>query len=128
MKEKLLTLLENSYAEYSKFKVSCVLVCKDKKEFYGVNVENSSFGATICAERNAIFSAITCGYKASDFDKIYIMNNGGKICTPCMLCRQVFVEFFSSDVEVYCYDINGNYKKYTVGILCPDSFSMEDLK
>ena len=67
MIEKLLELQNNSYSPYSNYKVSAIAVMKDNKEFYGVNVENASFGATICAERSAILSAISNGYKKGDF-------------------------------------------------------------
>ena len=73
MQEKLNKLLENAYAPYSNYQVACIVVMKDGKEFNGVNVENASFGATICAERVAITSAIAHGYKKNDFKEIYIM-------------------------------------------------------
>ena len=57
MEEKLKNLLEHAYAPYSKYRVSAIVVMKDNHEFYGVNVENASYGATICAERNAILNA-----------------------------------------------------------------------
>ena len=74
IKLKLKELLNNSYAVYSNYNVSCVLETKDNNYFYGVNVENASYGATICAERSAITNAITNGYKKHDFKRIYIMN------------------------------------------------------
>ena len=67
MKEKLIKLLDNSHSPYSKYRVSAIVTMKDGKEFSGVNVENASFGATICAERNAILNAITNGYGKGDF-------------------------------------------------------------
>ena len=73
MKEKLLELHKNSYAPYSKFPVSAVVVCKDGKEFYGVNVEDASTRAGTCAERCALFSALAAGYKKGDFKEINIM-------------------------------------------------------
>ncbi|MDE5538947.1 MAG: hypothetical protein K2J20_00470 [Bacilli bacterium] len=66
MREKLVKLLDNSYSPYSKFRVACIAVMKDGKEFPGVNVENASYGASICAERSAILSAISNGYKRYD--------------------------------------------------------------
>ena len=71
MREKLIKLLDNSYSPYSNFKVAAILITKDGKEFYGVNVENASYGASICAERSAIVSAISNGYKKYDFENIY---------------------------------------------------------
>ena len=63
MREKLISLLNNSYSPYSKFRVSAIVVMKDGKFFNGVNVENASYGGSICAERNAINAAISNGYK-----------------------------------------------------------------
>ena len=72
IKLKLKELLNNSYAVYSNYKVSCILETKDNNYFYGVNVENASYGATICAERSAIVSAISKGYQKGDFKELYI--------------------------------------------------------
>ena len=68
MYEKLLNLLNNSYCPYSNFRVSAIAIMNDLKEFSGVNVENASYGACICAERSAIVSAISNGYKKGDFN------------------------------------------------------------
>ena len=67
MQERLKELLKNSYSPYSNFKVAAIVVMKDGKEFNGVNVENASYGAAICAERSAIVSAISAGYRNGDF-------------------------------------------------------------
>lgn len=127
MKEKLQKLLDNSYAKYSNYKVSAILVTKDGKEFYGVNIENASYGATICAERSAIFSAISNGYKKDDFAILYEMNSSQDIGSPCMLCRQVFVEFFNPNMEIVSMNINGDEKRYFVSDLCPYPFTEENL-
>ena len=103
MKDKLEKLLDNAYAPYSNFKVACIIKTKDNQEFIGVNVENASYGATICAERSAILSAISHGYKKGDFQEIHIMNSSSKIATPCFICRQVLIEFCSPDTLVYLY-------------------------
>ena len=66
MKEQLINLLKNSYSPYSNFRVASIAVMKDGKQFKGVNVENASYGACICAERSAIVSAISNGYKKHD--------------------------------------------------------------
>lgn len=128
MKEKLLKLLENSYSPYSHFAVAAIVVTHDNKEFNGVNFENASYGSTICAERNAIGSAIAAGYKKGDFKEIYLMLSSGEFATPCFACRQVLQEFMDKDNLVICVDKNGNQKAYTVLELCPYPFSEEDLK
>ncbi len=128
MQDKLRKLLKNAYAPYSKYQVGAILVTKDGKEFEGVNVETASYGGTICAERNAILNAITNGYKRSDFSKLYVMNSSNKVGSPCMICRQSFVEFFDKDMEIICYDINGNEVVKKVMDLCPYPFSEDNLK
>lgn len=129
MYEKLLKLLDNSYSPYSKFRVASIIVMKDGKEFVGVNVENASYGASICSERSAIVSAISNGYKKGDFSKLYVIcGDSNTISTCCFACRQVITEFFDKDSEIYCYDKKGNYKKFLVSELCPYPFDEEDLK
>lgn len=128
MKDKLKKLLENSYSPYSKFRVSCIVVMRDRREFFGVNVENASYGAGICAERNAIIQAIANGYKKGDFEKIYVMCDNDKIGMSCMICRQVMIEFFERDKEVIAMNPNGDVEVHTVAELCPYPFSEEDLK
>lgn len=127
MQEKLREILKNSYSPYSNFKVAAIVVMKDGSEFKGVNVENASYGAAICAERSAIVSAVSSGYKIGDFKELHVMVRSGKIGMPCFICRQVISEMFEKDNNVYCYDTNGNVKKYTVEQLCPYPFGKEDL-
>ena len=128
MEESLKRLLKNSYSPYSGFKVAAIALMKDGKTFAGVNVENASFGATICAERNAITSAITSGYKKGDFSKLYIMCDSERISTCCFLCRQTINEFFSKDDEVICYSNDGDKESFLVKDLCPYPFGSSDLK
>ncbi len=128
MKDKLVKLLDNSYSPYSNYKVSAIVVMNDGTTFEGVNIENASYGATICAERTAIFSAIAAGYKRYDFKEIYIMNGTEKIGSSCFICRQVMSEMFKKDARVVSMNINGDEKVYTIEELCPSPFSDEDLK
>lgn len=128
MKDKLLELQKNSYAPYSDFHVSAIVVMNDGVEFRGVNVENASFGATICAERSAIVSAISAGYKKGDFKELNVMVSSGEVGMPCFICRQVISEFFDKDATVRCFATTGEYKEYTVEEICPYPFGSEDLK
>ena len=128
MKEKLIKLLSNSYSPYSKFRVSSIAVMKDGKEFCGVNFENASYGASICAERNAINSAIAAGYKKYDFEILYVMCDNQKIGMSCMLCRQVISELFESEKKIVAMNPNGDEIVHTVAQLCPYPFNEEDLK
>ena len=125
MREELVKNLENAYAPYSEFKVSAIVVTEDGKKFTGVNVENASYGATVCAERVAILKAISEGY--SSFKELHVMSNSDEEVMPCFLCRQVIVEFFDKDDYIYTYDKNNTYK-YKVSELCPKAFTKEDLK
>ena len=127
MKDKLLKLMDNAYCPYSKFPVSCVVVTKDLKEFSGVNIEDASTRAGACAERVALFSCITAGYKKGDIKEINIMTKG-EISTPCFVCRQMILELCDSNVNVNCYNTDGVLKTYTVLELCPYPFDSEDLK
>ena len=101
MREKLIELLNNSYSPYSHFRVSAILVCKDGNEFRGVNVENAAYGSSICAERSAILSAVSNGYKKGDFEALYVMCDNEKIGMPCFQCRQVFAELFDKDAHIH---------------------------
>lgn len=126
MREKLEKLLNNSYSKYSGYSVSAICVMNDGKEFNGVNVENASFGATICAERVAITNAITYGYKKSDFKELHVMVKSEKLGTPCFVCRQVISEFFDEESLIKLYS-NNDEKEYLVKELCPYPFSEENL-
>ena len=128
MKDKLKELLNSSYSPYSHFRVASIVVMKDGREFRGVNVENASYGATICVERSAIVSAISAGYKKHDFETLYVMCDNEKIGFSCMLCRQVISEFFEPDKKVIAMNPNGEEISLTVKELCPYPFSDEDLK
>ena len=128
MKEKLIKLLDNSYSPYSNFRVSSIVVMKDGKEFNGVNVENASYGASICAERIAILSAISAGYKRYDFDKLYVMCDSDKIGMSCFECRMVISELFDSNCMIISMNPKGKEEIHTVAELCPYPFSDKNLK
>ena len=127
MIESLEELLKNAYAPYSKFKVAAIVETKDHKFFGGVNVENANY-TSICAERNAIASAVARGYKKGDFERIYIMFENGKIGWPCMACRQVILEFFEKDKLITSVDKSGHMESHSVLEMCPYAFDSEDLK
>lgn len=126
MKEKLEKLLDNAYAPYSNFKVACIIITNDNQEFVGVNIENASYGATICAERSAVVNAISHGYKKGDFKEIHIMNASEKIASPCFICRQVLIEFFNQDAKVYLYT-KDKMETYTLKELTPVMFNEDNL-
>lgn len=127
MKEKLQKVLQNSYSPYSKFKVGAILITKDGKEIQGVNVENASYGGTICAERSAFVSAISNGYHPYEFSKLYVMVDSPKISTCCFICRQIIIEMMEQDKEIICMNQNGEEKRFKVSDLCPEPFDEGDL-
>ena len=95
--EMLKELKSNALALYSNFHVGAVVVSKDDRLISGFNIESSSYGLTICAERVAIFKALSEGIR--DFKRIYIMSDGPVPCPPCGACRQVLMDF-APDIEV----------------------------
>ena len=129
MEEKYIKILkeinQNAYAPYSNFKVSAVLVTKSGNVFTGTNVENISYGATMCAERVAIFNAVSSGEKEFDSIYLYSTNSNGKhdLTPPCGLCRQVMSEF-SMDMKVIMISDKEKVIK-TVKELIPLSFDNE---
>lgn len=121
-------IIKKAYAPYSNFRVSAIVVMKDSKTFTGVNIENSSYGATICAERVAINKAVSLGYQKSDFKEIHILTDSNSLGMPCFICRQVFTEFFTKDTKIFVYNHDGLKKEYLMEELCPLPFTNEDLK
>ncbi len=128
MKEKLINLLKNSYSPYSKFRVAAIVEMEDGTLFNGVNVENASYGASICAERSAILSAISNGYTNKDFKSLHVLcGDSKKISMPCFNCRQVISEFYDKEKEIIAYNVDGDFVKYKVKELCPLPFDADDL-
>lgn len=118
-------VMKNAYAPYSDFLVGAALLCGDGSVFTGCNIENASFSATVCAERTAIFKAVSEGKK--DFMKIAIAGGkGGKItsaCSPCGVCRQVLSEFCRPDFQVLLVTPDG-FERYTLSELLPKVFKI----
>ena len=112
--------MERAYAPYSNYKVGAALVCDDGTVFKGCNIENASYGLTNCAERSAIFSAISAG--KMEFKAIAIAASGEPAPFPCGACRQVLAEFCNSDFPVYVARSADDYETTTLGELLPHSF------
>ena len=111
---------EKAYSPYSGYKVGASLITKNGKIFTGCNIENASFGATICAERVAIFKAISEGEKDFEILAVYV-NDKNNIPSPCGICRQVMMEF-SPNLKIILS--NGyEYKIYNLDELLPYPFS-----
>lgn len=126
--EKLVELIENSSSKYYNYPTAAILECSDGKLYAGVNVETSSPQAGICSERNAIFSAITAGYKKDNFKRIYLLNKTENIITPCFICRQALVDYCNPDLEIVSFNSLGESKTYLLKDLTPNSFEEDDLK
>jgi cytidine deaminase len=116
---------ENSYSPYSNFKVGAALLGRSGNIYTGTNVENSSFGLGVCAERLALLKAVSSGEK--DFSKIAIIAAGEKPITPCGLCRQALFEF-SPDMKVICSNLRGKVKRLTLKQLLPYPFQYRKRK
>lgn len=107
---------ERAHAPYSRFAVGAALLTREGKIFCGCNVENLSFGLTICAERAAVFSAVAAG--ETDFVAIAIVSDSKEPITPCGACRQVLAEF-ASDLEVRSATVDGTVFRSTLAELLP---------
>lgn len=112
----------NSYSPYSCFSVGSAVLVADGTVFTGTNVENASFGLTICAERTALCSAIGAGHK--DILAIAVYAEKGDV-SPCGACRQ-FIAEFGPDIEVI-YRRSGQFESRTIGELLPDRFDKSAL-
>lgn len=114
--------LEHSYAPFSKFKVGAALLSKTGEVFTGVNVENSSFGGTICAERTAMCKAISEGER--EFEAIAIVSSEGAVW-PCGICRQFMREFVEvGEFKVLTGDDEEHLQFHTLEELLPESFKL----
>ncbi|MCP4337281.1 MAG: cytidine deaminase [Mycoplasma sp.] len=128
MLNKLLKLQKNAYSPYSKFKVAAILVSNSDKEYVGVNIENSAYGVTICAERSALFSAISQGEKPGFFKEIHIIGGEGEdIITPCGPCRQVLLEL-APNSKIIQYSSLGEKRINTIKELLPFGFTKDKLQ
>ncbi|MDO9578904.1 MAG: cytidine deaminase [Candidatus Cloacimonadales bacterium] len=121
LKQAAMEAAKKAYVPYSNYKVGAALLTKSGKIFTGCNVENSSYGLTNCAERTAVFKAVSEG--ETDFEEIMIYVDSEKLPTPCGACRQVLAEF-SSDLKITI--ISKNEEIHTdIGKLLPLSFKLE---
>ncbi len=130
MKERLIKAAtearERAYSPYSHFCVGAALLASDGEIFAGVNIENGSYGATICAERSAFAAAISAGKR--DFKAIAVVGapagkNSDKLCLPCGICRQFMLEFCSESFEIILFD-GQNIVTKTLGELLPEGFTL----
>jgi cytidine deaminase len=110
---------EAAYAPYSNFKVGAAVLSADGRIFTGCNVENASFGATVCAERVAIFAAVAAGQR--QIKALAVIADTPEPVAPCGLCRQVLQEF-GADCQVIMANLTGEYRVVTMAQLLPHAF------
>jgi cytidine deaminase len=110
---------EQAYAPYSGYKVGAAVRCKDGRVFSGANVESASYGLTCCAERVAIFKAVSEGCRR--FDAVAVVTGGAKPAAPCGACRQVIVEF-SPDARIIMENLEGERAEAKARDYLPDAF------
>ena len=118
-------LKKNAYTPYSHFNVACLVETKSGKIFKGINIENASYSPTLCAERNALSTAITEGER--EF-KYIVVTGDSEYTYPCGVCRQFIREFADSDTKIIVAKDIDTYKTYTIDELLPYSFSKKDLE
>ncbi len=124
--EKATKMLEFSYVPYSHFHVGAALLAKNGTIYTGCNIENAAYGPTNCAERTAVFKAVSEGCK--EFDAIAVVGGPDGViqdfCTPCGVCRQVLAEFCDRDFKIILSNKTGDIKIFTLEQLLPESFSL----
>jgi len=116
---------QNAYAPYSKFHVGAALLLENGDMITGCNVENASYGLTICAERNAIFHAVARNIRK--FKAVAVVADGDQMPFPCGACRQVLSEFCGPDTPIYIASIKSpdTIKTTTMGELLPHAFKFD---
>ena len=112
-------MLDMAYVPYSHFPVGAALECSDGTVYTGCNIENAAYGPTVCAERVAIFKAVSEGHR--DFVRIVVAGRSEDYCVPCGVCRQVMKEF-APGLEVICLNGKGEGRKFLLEELLPYGF------
>lgn len=120
-----ITARDTAYTPYSKFNVGAALLTEEGEVFLGCNIENASYGLTNCAERTAIFKAVSEGKRK--FVALAVSGDTEGPISPCGACRQVISEFCAPNMPVYLTNLKGDVLETTVGTLLPGAFTPEDL-
>ncbi|MGG1575153.1 cytidine deaminase [Fictibacillus sp. NRS-1165] len=123
--EKAIEARQKAYVPYSKFQVGAALLTENDSLFLGCNIENASFGMTNCAERTAIFKAVSEGEHT--IKAIAVVGDTAGPISPCGACRQVIAEFCSTDTKIILANLKGDIKETTISELLPGFFSSKDL-
>jgi len=113
---------KNAYAPYSHFKVGAALMTDSNEVYTGCNIENSSYPLTCCAERVAIFKAVSEGY--TSFQAMAIIGDSEQAISPCGACRQVMAQFLQQDVPIYLTNLTGHLEITNIEDLLPGAFQL----
>ncbi|WP_420491624.1 cytidine deaminase [Neobacillus drentensis] len=116
---------EKAYVPYSKFGVGAALLTTDGKVYKGCNIENAAYSMCNCAERTALFKALSEGDR--DFQMLAVVADTERPCSPCGACRQVISELCPKEMKVVLTNLKGDIQEMTVEDLLPGAFSPEDL-
>ena len=116
--------MEKAYVPYSHFKVGAAVLTKSGKIYTGCNIENASFGVTNCAERTAIFKAVSEGER--ELIRIAIVSSGEDSTYPCGICRQVMSEFMTKEAEIILENANGEIEVFQLQKMFPYSFTQKE--
>lgn len=123
-------VMKNAYAPYSGYKVGAALLTEKGKLFAGCNIENAAYTPTVCAERVALFNAISSGER--NFTAIAVAGGKDGVISgafpPCGVCRQVMAEFCAPDFTVLVVTGEDSYKKYTINELFPQAFTPKNIE
>lgn len=124
--QKAMEAMQFSYSPYSRFRVGAALLSRDGQIFTGCNIENAAFGPSNCAERTAVFKAVSEGKK--EFSAIAIAGGPDgtvqKYCPPCGVCRQVLAEFCEKDFKIIMAASVSDFKIMTLEEILPESFTL----
>ncbi len=127
LKEKAKEVAKNAHAPYSSFRVGSAILTRSGNVYVGCNVENTSYGLTTCAERNAIASAVSTEGKI-ELECVVVYTPTEKPATPCGVCRQVIQEFNGSDIKVHCCCDSDEVLDTSIKKLLPEAFNLDDFK
>jgi cytidine deaminase len=124
--EKAIEAMGKAYVPYSKFQVGAAIITNNDKVYLGCNIENASYGLTNCAERTAIFKAVSEGN--TEIKAIAVVGDTEGPISPCGACRQVIAEFATDDTKIYLANLNGVVKETTISEILPGYFTSKDME
>ncbi|WP_438825318.1 cytidine deaminase [Bacillus sp. JJ1609] len=124
--EKAIEARSKAYVPYSKFQVGAAIITNNDQVYLGCNIENASYGLTNCAERTAIFKAVSEG--DTEIKAIAVVGDTEGPISPCGACRQVIAEFATEDTKIYLANLNGDVQETTISEILPGYFTSKDME